>query len=70
MPGAQDVLQEYSNSRSHPSTGNSGDAIGPPLASQKRKHGEIADTTCIWDPFRIRVREAHLTKMSAGAHLK
>lgn len=70
MPGVQDVLQQYHNSRSPIPPQQFGDDINLPLAGQKRKYENIADTACIWEPFKVRVRGAHMTRVSARAYLK
>lgn len=69
MPGAQDFLQQYNISRSPTPPQQFGDDINLPLAGQKRKFDGIADTACIWRPFKVRVRGAHMTQISARAHL-
>ncbi|KAL9590325.1 MAG: hypothetical protein Q9203_000845 [Teloschistes exilis] len=54
MPGAQDFLQQYNISRSPTPPQQFGDDINLPLAGQKRKFDGIADTACIWRPFKVR----------------
>ncbi|KAL8694358.1 MAG: hypothetical protein Q9218_000995 [Villophora microphyllina] len=70
MPGAQAVLEKQTESRSYTSSQNLEDGVSPPLAGQKRRHDEIADTPCIWEPFRVRVYGTIRFNRQAKANLQ